>query len=443
VVLGVVAIATTPREARACGGCFVRPEVNTVVTDHRMAFVISQGQTTLYDQIKYNGAPESFAWVLPISGDATVGLSADVMFATLDAATQSQVIPPPTNCYRPPQCPQPPQAGSVNDSAGGGVTVTKHEVVGPYDTVQLKATDPNALTAWLTSNGYGVPADVQGVVAQYVAEKSDFLAMKLVPGATVQSMRPVRVTTKGASPVLPLRMVAAGTGPTVGITLWMIAEGRYEPQNFATFRISDAELAWDWASSRSNFAELRAQKTKESAGRAWELESSVSVSVDGVKQQIKNGGYGIYGNFGGAPIDPNVPDYSGTQTMTADEVRDADLATLFSGINGSSARVTRLRADLAHAALDKDLRLQAASDQGIVSNVHSVTKEIGQPQCPIYDGCSGTGRTAPRDQAKAASQPASFGGGGCDVADKRSDGALVTVGALFGLVAVVRRRRKR
>src|SRR5690348_16899562 len=60
---------------------------------------------------------------------------------------------------------------------------------------------------------------IQPVIDAYVQSGFDFLAMKLVPGASVQSMRPVRVTTQGASPVLPLRMVAAGTGASVGITL--------------------------------------------------------------------------------------------------------------------------------------------------------------------------------------------------------------------------------
>ena len=50
------------------------------------------------------------------------------------------------------------------------------------------------------------------VIDAYVAEGFNFLALKLVPGQGVDSMRPVRVTTPGAAATLPLRMVAAGTG---------------------------------------------------------------------------------------------------------------------------------------------------------------------------------------------------------------------------------------
>ena len=209
-------------DASACGGCFIPTENPTVVTDHRMILSVSKDQSTLYDQIKYSGSPSSFAWVLPISGTVEVGLSADIVFQALDGMTQTQISPPPQNCPPPPDCGNrnagvaaPSAAGGAEDT--GGVTVTKREVVGPYETVQLKATDPGALATWLAKNGFNVPADVQPVVDQYVNEKFDFLALKLVPGKTVQDMRPVRVTTKGASSVLPLRMVAAGTGSTVGI----------------------------------------------------------------------------------------------------------------------------------------------------------------------------------------------------------------------------------
>ena len=45
-----------------------------------------------------------------------------------------------------------------------------------------------------------------GAIDAYVAEGSDFLVMKLVPGQGVDSMRPVRVTSPGAGLTLPLRM---------------------------------------------------------------------------------------------------------------------------------------------------------------------------------------------------------------------------------------------
>ena len=74
-LLGGIATTTLlESEALACGGCFAPPENPTVVTDHRMILSVSKAQTTLYDQIRYQGDPGSFAWVLPIAGTVEVGV---------------------------------------------------------------------------------------------------------------------------------------------------------------------------------------------------------------------------------------------------------------------------------------------------------------------------------------------------------------------------------
>ena len=50
--------AVSERDARACGGCFHPPtETDSVITDHRMVLTVSSTQTTLYDQIRYQGNP--------------------------------------------------------------------------------------------------------------------------------------------------------------------------------------------------------------------------------------------------------------------------------------------------------------------------------------------------------------------------------------------------
>ncbi|MEO6573650.1 MAG: DUF2330 domain-containing protein, partial [Polyangiaceae bacterium] len=407
--------------------------------------------------IRYSGSPSSFAWVLPISGTATVGLSADVVFATLDGLTQSQVIQPPLNCPPPPDdCSSrnAPNAsfgaGGAEDSADAGVAVTKTEVVGPYETVQLHSTSGQALNDWLTSHGYAIPADVAPIITAYVDAHFDFLAMKLAPGKSVQSMRPVRITTAGAAPILPLRMVTAGTGAVVGITLWVVAEGRYEPQNFPFFHIADSDLVWNWATSSSNFTQLRADKEAALGGKGWEVESSTEQFATQFTNYVKNGGF-FGGGFGGGGAPQAADDYApitdanGVVTKTADEVRDEDMAALFAGIQTTQVRFTRVRSDLAHAALADDLVLQASPDQTVLTNVRTVSKESGQPNCPVYDGCSQVGM-APRDQAAAmtAMNGRVGSGGGCTTASRSIHGNELTLFALSGFfgLAILRSRRR-
>jgi uncharacterized protein DUF2330 len=496
------------RDAAACGGCF-HPPTQTVsdITDERMLFSVSTQQTTLYDQLRYTGNPTSFAWVLPIRGTVQVGLSADVLFDSIDVLTETQIIPPEPNCPSP-NCflgavpGAAANSGSASADAGSlAVTVLKQENVGPYATVQLASTDSGALEAWLAQNGYNITADVAPVIAEYITEGFDFLAMKLLPNQGVQAMRPVRVTTPGASLSLPLRMAAVGTGPEVGISIWVVADGRYEPQNFPFFHIDDSALVWDFAVSQSNYTTLRVQNEANLMGKGWEIESSISLNEQTITNVILSGGQYYGGGFGGpiaAPADPSL-DYlpvpgsadagaEGGVGQTAEEVRTADVNALFVGITGPNVRVTRIRSDILHSAMTADFVLQASADQSELSNVRNVTQSVNLV-CPIYNGCSVVGQGTPAQAAASiaatsgspgtsgttstsgspgsgyvasgsigtsgslggsgvvAVSPKSTSNGGCVASAQSSRGSAATLGAIAGVLGLfgvrgVRSRRR-
>ncbi len=444
-----VALAVSSPDASACGGCFPPPgEQNSVVTDHRMLLTVSKTQSTLYDQIQYSGNPKEFAWVLPIAGTVEVGLSADSLFTALHNLSAVVVQAPPTNCPPRPQCDEDEDgaaggfAPTASDAGAGGVSVLKKEVVGPYETVQLKSDDPQALTNWLTQNGFNIPEDIKPVIAQYVAEKLNFLALRLKPGEGVSSMRPVRVTTQGAGAVLPLRMVAAGSGAQVGITLWVISEGRYAPQNFPSYVIKNEDLVWDWAASQSNYGELRAQRSAVDPGKTWEIESAQQTNRNQIENVVRVVGFQSGNGTGGDYL--AIEDENGGVTKTADAVREEDLQTVFAGITQGQEHLTRMRADLSRAALATDLSLVASQDQGDVSNVRVPKGEKGQPLCPVYDGCRQVG-VAPRDEA--ASRSYFNGGGTACQSGPHSSGGNAAFGAIGAFVALtfarVARRRRR
>jgi hypothetical protein len=455
-VVGLAVVGA--RDARACGGCFVPPEeTESVITDEKMILSISMSQTTLYDQIEYSGAPASFAWVLPIKGTVTVGLSADILFQTIDQLTATEVLQPPTNCPPPPDdCSSfdsyagGDDAGAAGDASSDGVTVTSQAQVGPYETVQLHSTDGTALTNWLTSNGYDIPASTKPVIDAYVTDGFDFLALKLVPGVGVQAMQPVRVTSQGAAPSLPLHMVAVGTGATTGITIWVVADGRWQPSNFPTFTIADSEIAWDWLTSSSNYESLRLAKEKTFNGRGWQIESSLELNQQTVIQTLEYAAsYTDVGGYTAAPTTDGGTADAGSEAEDAGEgsaAAAADLAVLFNGVAGPNARFTRMRSDVAKAALSVDMALEASTDQSELTNVHNPGQQVGEPECPVYNSaCEVTG-TAPRP-ASGSSVTASNdagGGGGCSTTRPPSEGGATT-GLLLGFLGVsaVWSRRKR
>jgi len=375
-------VLLSPRRADACGGCFT--ESVSQVTGHRMVLSLGNTQTTLYDQFEYTGRPSSFAWVLPIKGVVEVGLSSDLLFNGMDAGTAVTIFSPMATC----------SGGgfpcSYNYSAAGGgsvsmiegdmVDVLAQETVGPYETVQLASSDGSALLNWLASHGYNVPQDIEPVIDAYVAEGFDFLALRLVPGVGVEAMRPVRVTIPGAAPVLPLRMVAAGTGVTTTVTLWVISEGRYQPANFPWFVIDEVDLLWNWDTQSSNYSEIRQQAYDDSNGFAWLVESTWSFNPAEFISSFQ----------GLVASDPADSGYGDGDPQLAIQEASADMNVLLGSLDPNTLWFTRLRAELSRPALATDLQLEAADSQTPIWTERYIQNAQGTPPCPPVRGGGGT-----------------------------------------------------
>ena len=279
VITAVGANAAWSHAASACGGCFSVTTRPTVVDAHRMAFAITQHQTVLWDQIHYSGDPSEFAWVLPVKPGARIELSRDEFFAALDASTQPLVSYTATG----PGCVLAGCSSASSNAAGGSgsVQVLSQKVVGPYETVTLRSTDPGALASWLAMHQFALPPAIVPMIAQYVAEGFDFIALRLRPQCGEQSMQPVRVVTPGADPSLPLRMVAAGVGAQVGIVLYVLGEGRWRPQNFDEVLFDDSKLTWDLANSISNYEDVAQSLMARNGGRSFLTESADQADLAG------------------------------------------------------------------------------------------------------------------------------------------------------------------
>jgi hypothetical protein len=242
-------------------------------------------------------------------------------------------------------------------------------------------------------------------------------------------------------------MAAVGTGTTVGITIWVVADGRYEPQNFHFFHIDDSALVWDFSTSQSNYATLRAADEAALKGAGWEIESSIALNEQTITNVILSGGqyYGGGGISVATPSDPTLdylpvgdPDAGAEAgpSESAEDVRTDDVNALFVGISGPSVRVTRIRSDIDHAAMTADFILQASDDQSELSNVRNVTQSVNLT-CPIYNGCSQVGTGTP---AQAAASVGSASHGGCSASLSPSRGSATTFGAIAGLFTMVMAR---
>lgn len=483
-------------DADACGACVPPPKENTVVTGHRMALSISPKQTVLWDQIEYAGAPESFAWVLPVKPGAIIQVSTDAWFDTLDSATTTQIFQPQITCANGSSpsfgCGMSADAAGranfADEGTGGGggpaVTVVHRGSVGPYETVTLSTEVPGALNTWLTNAGFALDPSTQPVVDAYVAEGFDFIALKLAPEKDVSAMKPVRVVQPGANPTLPLRMVAIGTGANVALTLFLISEGRWEAKNFKNTVAPTNLIAWDFATTSSNYSELRTKALEQNDGATWltsfafqggllsqlqglngfggtstrtyaapgALGLSNTIASAYVRQGINNGEAAgeeciqAMTNISASglmvtnpcPLDKPYDDPScgavgageiDARTLACglvDNIEGAldDVAVALNGLHPKDVWLTRIEADLPRSALANDLIVQAAAEQSSVDNI-----KIAAIAKNVQVICGDGGAVAPIAKSGDRSGPG-----------RRGDLVVLVGLGLLSLAALARRR---
>ncbi len=272
------------RDAHACGGTFVQVSAGqqTISVDGtRMAVLVSASATVLWSQIHYTGSASEFAWVFPVRPGARLELSHDEWFAALDAVSAPVIDGPTQDCGGGGGgCGCGCGAGAAGGSTAatqGSVQVLVNQTFGPYDSVVLQATGAGSLSAWLSQNGYAVPAASQTAIDAYVAEGYDFVALRLRPGQGTEAIRPVRITTASPTPFVPLRMMAGAPG-NVAVTLFVLAQSDYRTDLTVLGSSLDSSLKWDGAKGQSNYEDLAQAVMSDGS---WLLEYAGSPGITG------------------------------------------------------------------------------------------------------------------------------------------------------------------
>lgn len=416
-----------------------------------MVFALSQRQTTLWDQIRYSGSPEDFVWVLPVANAATlqIGLGDDNFVEALDAYSAPYVTASLPACFG-------SRARARNDGGGAffgcgsgafapppgsGSESTRvsregETVVGPYAIAVISTKMGGArLDDWLQEHGYSIPAETRRAIDFYVDLQFDFVIMRLAPGAGVHQMQPVRVTTRGYLPVLPLRMIAAGIGDKVGLNLMVVSDSRAEAQGFDNIQLREADLTFNYTTMRSNWRSLFDATLLRAQGRAWIIESAQGIFENQFSYRVgwqspRDGGMTVMMPPSDASLGPDVPEmgfdamspaqdaapffvdvamFDSTASATdgamgAMEIRDGgmmpaadpyvDRRYAFTGLNGRAV-VTRMRTELGLADLTRDLIIQASSG-GPIPVEYVAGGLLNAPQCPRGGAiCSVVGGTTP------------------------------------------------
>jgi hypothetical protein len=263
-----VALLSSPvmsHRARAFGGFWSSEAAKVSSSAERIIFVDNPDSTvTAIIQIKYAGPPQRFAWVIPMPGTPTVGVSSSTVFQRLDAATAPQYWVEVTLEGLCMQQDDPKTAPDASAGAGGApslpgstaapVVVLDQGTVGSYDyvdvTIDPSLGDPaRVATDWLTMNGYDLTSLESKVLSPYLRDGLNLLAFKLASGADVGAIRPVTLTYESELPMIPIRPTALAAQDDMGIQVWVIGPSQAVPDNYKSLVINDARI--DWLTGRS------------------------------------------------------------------------------------------------------------------------------------------------------------------------------------------------
>ncbi len=304
--LACVALLTSvgaPRVAHACGGTFCEqqnPGGPTVMpvnqTGETIAFRLHEGRVEAHIQIAYNGDPEEFAWLVPVTAIPDVGVGSSAFFASLlnsTVPTYSMDFQPSGSCGVPVtgfSC-----GGFTDVSAGAeGDTgaaqeepesdtadtpeIVKRGLAGAFEYVVLEGQTVEEITTWLDNNGFAQDDDAPPILEEYLEEGFYFLALKLRSGAGVDEIHPLTIDYEGDEPCVPIRLTRIAAEEDMGIRAFFLGEHRVAPKNFEHVVLNETAISW-LPLLAENYDEVVTAAVDEAGGRAFVTEYAGSSEV--------------------------------------------------------------------------------------------------------------------------------------------------------------------
>jgi len=204
-VLAAVVVAA-PSSACGCGIA-----LQATVPTERALIVTGNGQEQLIVSFDVLSSGAHGAVVLPVPARPTVDAVKGDLFGYLERAT----APPPT-------------VGTAPDDAAGaaplrGVHVISNRRIGGYQVATLAAdSNASALSDWLTQHRYTLPDGARPILASYLTQGWDFVAVRLTKKAD-GTLAPLRISFTAKKAIYPMRLEQLGREP-VNVNLWVVGD---------------------------------------------------------------------------------------------------------------------------------------------------------------------------------------------------------------------------
>jgi hypothetical protein len=186
--------------------------------------------------VSWEGDSEDFAWVVPVPNIPQITITDPELFRELSDYTAADI-------------PHDGGGGFLclygeGAPTGNGVDVIEEQLVGPYATVILSATNATALADWLNSNGYLLPAEAEEIVSEYIEKEWYFVAMKIstVEEGTSEALaegaiEPIVLSFACNETVFPLRIssLSAGNATPPEILLYVLTDQLMVPEQYPLY----------------------------------------------------------------------------------------------------------------------------------------------------------------------------------------------------------------
>lgn len=283
-----MAWVAAPQPAQACGGtfCDVGPQSMPVdQSGENILFILDGEEVEVHIQIRYEGDPEKFAWVIPLTAVPDFSIGSEPLFNNLLAGT----VPTYGVTTSQDTCPMRGVPSADDDqgfgegTSGGDGTgtggfdddqpqVVLRETVGAYEIAVLEGGTAAEVVAWLDENGYQQDPEAEPILEQYLAENHMFGAIKLTGGAGVDQIHPIVLRYTSDEPCVPLRLTRIAAVDDMEIRTFFLGDERMVPTNYRHVLVNP--LMIDWLRLGTNYKEVitAAVDAEHANGRAFVTE---------------------------------------------------------------------------------------------------------------------------------------------------------------------------
>jgi hypothetical protein len=290
-----VLVTLAPTRAQACGGTFCDigqgPTIMPVdQTGETLVFWIDESGTEPFTeahiQIQYEGDPEEFAWIIPVTAVPEVLVGSQALFDNMLQATVPIFVQQTTSVG---DCNSFGGFGCMNADAasadggfenfgetgaaegGGGPDILDRGFAGAFEYVTLTGDSVDEIITWLDMAGYAQDEDAPPILEEYLQEDFVFVAVKLRSGTDVEEIHPLAIRYPGVEPCIPIRLTRIAAVDDMAIRAMFLGDARVAPTNWPHVVLNHSRLDYAFGAATS-YPQIVSLAIDEAGGRAFVTE---------------------------------------------------------------------------------------------------------------------------------------------------------------------------